>query len=117
MFLLTLCIDCSLGRVQPSDHSEQTRMELLIGGFEESLRRQIQGRYVSNTCRWSGVKCFGTGSVARITWEMLGIAGPMDLQLLPEELRALVLYGNKLRGPLHLADLPRLITDMYLGSN
>ena len=121
-------------------------MELLIGGFKETLRYQIltdDGDF-KDVCDWEGVQCNSAGYVTKVvmvsyaspengetlnlvympplvttfSFAMVDACGSLDTQALPAGLVILsVSQTERMSGPIETAYVPRGITELDLYGN
>ena len=118
--LILHSVDPHLGHVDYRSLSDQTLMELLIEGFDESSKKIYQdkdGVYL-DVCEWHCVKCDDAGMVVEVVdCSRRKVSGPLALCYLPPKLRILTMDFKGLTGSVDLAHLPGSLTELELENN
>ena len=109
--LLVQSIDSSaLGRVDPSQLSDQVRMELLISGIISASitnYRDASGDF-RDVCDWDGVECDESQFVRKIALYTGNCFGELNLDFLPPSVREFrTIEASALQGTLNTATFPR----------
>ena len=143
--MLILTVDPSLGRADYSTLSDQTLMEMLIGGFDEEAKKEYQDidAMFLDVCEWPGIECDDDERVVEIeidsrhilgslelsyappkaevlsisSWARSKLTGSVDLARLPEATESLCLDGNRLTGELDLTKLPDIMEYLSFNNN
>ena len=115
---IILTTELSLGRVDLSSFSDQTLMEMLIDGFDESSKKMYQhkdGEYL-DVCEWCSVKCDSDERVVEIS-ECLDVSGSLQLAYIPPKVRELIIPFQQLKGSFDFAYVPRSMEFLSLDNN
>ena len=124
-FFLVSSSDCEpLGRLGKESFSDQTLMEILVGGFNAAdAFREHDGTF-HEISRWYGVSLNGAGRVDEIDWEYeddsFGLyvgrpvtpGGSIDLRWIPSDTRCFDITNLDLKGSINTLALPRSLEQL-----
>ena len=111
-------IDPSLGRADISSFSDQTLMELLIDGFEDSFKRPFRnkdGDYI-DACAWPFAICDSERNVLEYIYTIPGNTGSVALEYIPLKMQKFSIMNSNLDGSISTQKLPDTLRDFKIGS-
>mmetsp|Transcript_20865 Transcript_20865/g.32546 ORF Transcript_20865/g.32546 Transcript_20865/m.32546 type:complete len:229 (-) Transcript_20865:60-746(-) len=119
------CADLAVGRIDKSDLSQQTLMEILVSGItnREYICDSGKDEDYKDISKWNyTVFADLGGNVTAIYWDSLSVgriklAGTLNLNALPPTVKNFDAFDNVLQGSLDLTNLPGSLRSLFLTNN
>ena len=116
-FHLFFSVDPSLGRLDYSLLSDQSLMEMLVGGLSKTVKKLFQddSEMFLDVCDWDGVQCDNNANVTSVRIDECD--GPIALEFIPPRVGVFHMRAGSLSGTLSTSALPKGMEYFAISTN